>query len=131
MKKKSKIDFLAMVELSKIFIQNCTTPTITIQINKGSGRTSYGYKHDVADYFCTEIDNNAFIRAAKEMGIRSKGADPGDKGNRYFSFKPKRRFQPDTIFNDEWRGTFAPASDRLNELISAKNRKITGNYEQV
>ena len=111
---KARQNFKAEVELSKRFINECTIPTVSIQIKQGYYRTSYSYKHAVESYFCTYISNDAFIQAAKELNIRSKLAESGN--NRYFAIKLNEKKFRSGIEKNEWQGVRVTAFERLNDL---------------
>ncbi len=115
-----QINFDAMVELAKRFIKDCTVPTPTIRIRQSGFRTSYGYKHDAERYSGTYISNDAFIKAAEDLGVRSKPTDSGI--NRYYAFKLSPKIYQHGICLNEWTGKFATAENRLNELTNNKNQ---------
>jgi hypothetical protein len=118
MKKLEKLKFIAEVELAKKFINECTGPTLNIQSTSRVYRTSYGYKHDAERYFNTYISNDAFIKAADDLGVRSKPTDSGK--NRFFAMKLNEKKYQFEIESNKWQGTFASAFDRL-QFINNKN----------
>ena len=111
MTKLEKLNFIAEVELSKRFINECTIPTETIQSSSRVYRTSYGYKHLCERYFGTYVSNDSFIEAAKELNIRCKETESGK--NRFYAFKLNEKKYQFEIENNERHGKFMPAFDRL------------------